>query len=148
MKLFFDTSALIKFFHDEVGTDNITEIVNDSQNKMWISELALIEFINFTYRLYRESRINDKELNDLICEFDRECYRFNIVSLNEAVIKEAREVLTKLGKSIPLRSLDALQLASYNLVYDNDRDWAFVTSDSRLIQIFGITGGKVINPYT
>ena len=57
MRLFFDTSGLIKFFHDEVGTDNITEIVNDPQNKMWISELAVIEFINFTYRLYRESRI-------------------------------------------------------------------------------------------
>lgn len=146
MKLFFDTSALIKLFHDEIGTENITEIVNDPQNKMWISELTVIEFINFTYRFYRESRINDKELSDLICEFDKECDRFNIVSLNEAVIKEARELLTKLGKSIPLRSLDALQLASYNLVYEDNKDWAFVTSDIRLIQIFQITGGKVINP--
>jgi hypothetical protein len=68
--------------------------------------------------------------------------------LNEAVIREARELLTKLGKSIPLRSLDALQLASYNLVYEENKDWAFVTSDSRLIQIFQITGGKVINPYS
>jgi predicted nucleic acid-binding protein len=148
MKLFFDTSALIKFFHDEIGTENITEIVSDPQNKMWISELTVIEFINFTYRFYRESRINDKELADLICEFDKECDRFNIVSLNEAVIREARELLTKLGKSIPLRSLDALQLASYNLVYEENKDWAFVTSDSRLIQIFQITGGKVINPYS
>ncbi|MEK7400133.1 MAG: type II toxin-antitoxin system VapC family toxin [Candidatus Poribacteria bacterium] len=146
MKLFFDTSALIKLFHDEIGTENITEIVNDPQNKMWISELTVIEFINFTYRFYSESRINDKELSDLICEFDKECDRFNIVSLNEAVIKEARELLTKLGKSIPLRSLDALQLASYNLVYEDNKDWAFVTSDIRLIQIFQITGGKVINP--
>ena len=146
MRLFFDTSALIKFFHEEIGTENITKLVNDPQNKMWISELAVIEFINFVYRIYRESRINKEELSNLIDEFDRECNRFILVSLNMAVIKEARELLTKFGKSIPLRSLDALQIASYNLVYENDKDWAFVTSDARLIQIFQVTGGKVINP--
>jgi predicted nucleic acid-binding protein len=148
MKLFLDTSALIKLFHREIRTDFVIQLVNDPQNKSWISELTIIEFFSATYRLYRESRINDEELNNAVNGFDKECDRFNIISLNEAVIREARELLTKLGKSIPLRSLDALQLASYNLVYEENKDWAFVTSDSRLIQIFQITGGKVINPYS
>ncbi len=148
MRLFLDTSALIKLFHREIKTDFVIQLINDPQNKSWISELTIIEFFSATYRLYRESRINDEELNNAVNGFDKECDRFNIVSLNEAVIKEARELLTNLGKSIPLRSLDALQLASYNLVYEENKDWAFVTSDARLIQIFRITGGKVINPYT
>jgi predicted nucleic acid-binding protein len=146
MKLFFDTSALIKFFHEEIGTENITKLINDPQNKMWISELAVIEFLNFVYRIYRESRISDEELSNLIYEFDRECNRFTLISLNIAVIKEARELLIKFGKNMPLRSLDALQLASYNLVYENGKDWTFVTSDDRLIQILQSIGMKVINP--
>ena len=148
MRLFLDTSALIKLFHREIRTDFVIQLVNDPQNKLWISELTIIEFFSATYRLYRESRINDEELNNAVNGFDKECDRFNIVSLNEAVIREARELLTKLGKSIPLRSLDALQLASYNLVYEDNKDWAFVTSDARLVQVFQIIGGKVINPYT
>jgi predicted nucleic acid-binding protein len=146
MKLFFDTSALIKLFHREIGTDFVMQIVNDTQNRVWISELTIIEFFNAIYRLYRELHINDEQLSNLICEFDRECNRFFIVSLNEAVIKEAREILSSFGKNIPLRSLDALQLASYNLVYENSKDWAFVTSDDRLIQILQSIGMKVINP--
>ena len=146
MKLFFDTSALVKLFHREIGTDFVIQIVNDTQNKVWISELIIIEFFNAMYRLYRELHINDEELSNLIYEFDKECNRFLIVSLNEAVIKEAREILINFGKNIPLRSLDALQLASYNLVYENDKDWAFVTSDTKLVQILQNIGIKVINP--
>ena len=146
MKLFFDTSALVKLFHKEIGTNFVIQIVNDTQNKVWISELTIIEFFNAMYRLYRELHINDEELSNLIYEFDKECNRFFIVSLNEAVIKEAREILISFGKNIPLRSLDALQLASYNLVYENGKDWAFVTSDDRLIQILQSIGMKVINP--
>jgi len=146
MKLFFDTSALVKLFHREIGTDFVIQIVNDTQNKVWISELIIIEFFNAMYRLYRELHINDEGLSNLIYEFDRECNRFIIVSLNETVIKEARELLINFGKNIPLRSLDALQLASYNLVYENGKDWTFVTSDDRLIQILQSISMKVINP--
>ena len=46
MKLFFDTSALIKLFHREIGTNFVVQIVNDTQNKVWISELTIIEFFN------------------------------------------------------------------------------------------------------
>jgi predicted nucleic acid-binding protein len=146
MKLFFDTSALVKLFHREIGTDFVMQIVNNTQNKLCISELTIIEFFNAMYRLYRELHINDEQLSNLICEFDRECNRFLIVSLNEIVIKEARQILINLGKNIPLRSLDALQLASYNLVYENGKDWAFVTSDNRLIEVLQSIGMKVINP--
>ncbi len=36
MNLFFDTSALVKFFHEEEGTDIITDLILEQNNEIWI----------------------------------------------------------------------------------------------------------------
>ena len=54
MILFFDTSALVKYFHVEEGTEQITALINDPNNEIWILELARIEFIG----LISSTRIN------------------------------------------------------------------------------------------
>ena len=38
MNLFFDTSALVKFFHEEEGTDIITDLTLEQNNEVWISD--------------------------------------------------------------------------------------------------------------
>ena len=45
MILFVDTSALVKFFHREEGTDVVVSIISDLDNEVWVSELARLEFI-------------------------------------------------------------------------------------------------------
>ena len=45
MVLFFDTSALVKFFHREKGTDVVVSIISNLKNEVWVSELARLEFI-------------------------------------------------------------------------------------------------------
>jgi PIN domain nuclease of toxin-antitoxin system len=37
MNLFFDTSALIKFFHEEPGTTTVTEFVSNPENVIHVS---------------------------------------------------------------------------------------------------------------
>jgi len=37
MNLFFDTSALVKFFHEE-GTEAVTDLILDRNNEVWILE--------------------------------------------------------------------------------------------------------------
>ena len=44
MILFFDTSALVKFFHEEKGFEAVTRLIVSEDNEIWISELARIEF--------------------------------------------------------------------------------------------------------
>jgi len=39
----FDTSALVKRYHVEAGSDKVDEIFEDSDNILIISELALVE---------------------------------------------------------------------------------------------------------
>ena len=43
MNLFFDTSALVKFSHEEKGTDIVTDLILEQNNEVWISELGQLE---------------------------------------------------------------------------------------------------------
>ncbi len=46
MNIFFDTSALVKHFHEEEGTKSVTCLINNVQNNIYISELARLEFLS------------------------------------------------------------------------------------------------------
>ncbi|MBM3239655.1 type II toxin-antitoxin system VapC family toxin [Candidatus Poribacteria bacterium] len=146
MNLFFDTSALVKFFHEEIGTELVTQLINNPQNEVWISELTIVEFLSVMYRLYREEEIVDDELEEAINGFEEECHRFIVVPLNIVIIEEARDLLNTYGKYFSLRTLDALQLASCNFVYEDDENWTIVSSDHRLIRVIQNAGMNVINP--
>ncbi len=67
MILFFDTSALVKYFHVEKGTEQVTTLINDSNNEIWVLELARIEFISALFRKYRAHIINDKHIAFFFC---------------------------------------------------------------------------------
>jgi uncharacterized protein with PIN domain len=53
MILFFDTSALVKVFHEEKGSEVVTSLIKAKDNEVWISELARIEFLSAIFRRVR-----------------------------------------------------------------------------------------------
>jgi uncharacterized protein len=63
MKFFFDTSALVKFFNVECGTENVTQIMEHSASEIWISDLARLEFTSALYRRYRNISLDELQLN-------------------------------------------------------------------------------------
>jgi PIN domain len=62
MILFFDTSALVKFFHREEGTEVVISLITDPGNTVWVSELARIEFVCALHRRYRMKEIDEDQL--------------------------------------------------------------------------------------
>ncbi len=54
MILFFDTSALVKVFHEEKGSEVVTSLIKAKDNEVWISELARIEFLSAIFRRVRD----------------------------------------------------------------------------------------------
>jgi len=46
MNIFVDTSALVKYFHEEEGTSVVTSLIDNSDNVIVVSELAHLEFIS------------------------------------------------------------------------------------------------------
>jgi len=75
MNLFFDTSALVKFFHEEEGTDIITDLILEQNNEIWISELGRLEFISAVFRRFRNKELDEGQLNTAIDSLVKVQYR-------------------------------------------------------------------------
>ncbi len=130
MNLFFDTSALVKYFHLEAGTAEVIELIDNPVHQIWVSDLARIEFISALYRKLRRGDIENVQLQETLSGFDLEWAQFNAQPLSEAVVIEADKLMRRLAQQYGLRALDALQLASFILL--SEEDWTFVVADGLL----------------
>ena len=144
MILFFDTSALVKFYQEEEGTELVTELVLERSSNLMISELASLEFISALMRRYRNGEIDQGSLDEVISGFNADLQRFTVKYLNERVLRKAEIILREVGGMMFLRTLDALQLAAFQLI--ESKETCFVTSDSRLEKAAIKLGAKTINP--
>ena len=77
MNLFFDTSALVKYFHPEPGTVEVIELIENPVHQIWVSDLARIEFISALCRKLRRGDINNVQLQETLSGFDIEWAQFN-----------------------------------------------------------------------
>lgn len=130
MNLFFDTSALVKYFHLETGTDQVVSLIEEPTNDIWVSDLARIEFISALHRKFRRGDIDDLQLQEILATFDLEWAQMNHQPISDAVIAQADELMRHKAKQYGLRALDALQLASFMLLAEEN--WAFVVADGVL----------------
>lgn len=144
MKFFFDTSALVKFFYVESGTELVTQIMEHSLAEIWISDLARLEFTTALYRRYRNKSLDEIKLHTATTYFDKQLISFNIEPLNQLVIDEAGQLLKKYGKEYGLRTLDAFHLGTYSLI--SEEGWCFVTSDTVLADVAKLAGFLSLNP--
>ncbi len=60
MRFFFGTSALVKFFYIESGTEFVTQIMEHPASEIWISDLARLEFTSALFRRYRNNTLDDQ----------------------------------------------------------------------------------------
>jgi len=146
MNLFFDTSALVKLFHQEEGSEIVTKLITLQENEIWVLELVRVEFISALFRRFRNQEIAEQNLNTAITGFEEQLDLFNIEPLGHAIIKEAETLIKKYGKIYGIRALDALQLGAFILI--SEKDWGFVSADDKLCEIVEILGFKIINPLT
>jgi predicted nucleic acid-binding protein len=144
MNLFFDTSALVKFFHEEEGTEAVTDLILDANNQVWISELARLEFLSTVFRRFRNKELDEERLNTAVHFFENQVDRFNIEPLGHAVLEEAALILKNHGRRHGLKALDALHLGTYGLISEDD--WAFVATDESLCDVAKAIGYNIINP--
>jgi predicted nucleic acid-binding protein len=145
MILFFDTSALVKFFHREEGTDVVVSIISDLKNEVWVSGLARLEFICALHRRLRMNEINEDDLNKVLNGFYKEYSRLNTKKIGRAVLNEAEALVKRLGRTSGLRALDAIHLATFNL-FDDLEEMIFVGADDILLTAAKAIGAKAINP--
>jgi uncharacterized protein with PIN domain len=141
LSYFFDTSALVKIYHQEDDSDEIMDIFN-SGTEIFVSELSVIEYQSVVYRKFRENNLEEIELDKILNRFELDLNRrFELLMFNSNVIDTSKKVYQIIGKELFVRSLDVIQVGFFKSYLD-DSDM-FMTFDSR--QILAVERLKVKN---
>jgi predicted nucleic acid-binding protein len=70
MKIYLDTSTLFKLYHQEIGTEEIDDFfATNAIKKIYISEIAKIEFISTVWKKIRMSEILEADGLEIIALF-------------------------------------------------------------------------------
>ena len=144
MNLYFDTSALVKYYYKEPGTEKVTELIQNITNEITISEIAIIEFVSSLHKKHRMKELDNEKLQVAITEFKESLSDFIMEPFTSRIREEAEVIVKRYGKTYSIKTLDAIQLATYNLIAEVESK--FVCADDNLIRIAELYGHETINP--
>jgi len=141
-RLFFDTSALVKRYYEEPGTETVDALIEGDETVV-ISSLSVVETASAFRRKYNRTTISEPQINRLLSAFFEESLtQFVIVPLAESVLGTAFTLVLE----DDLRTLDSLQLATALALDSDDDPIRFVTADAELAAAAEANGLAVSNP--
>jgi predicted nucleic acid-binding protein len=110
---FFDTSAVVKRYHQEVGTDIVDAAFTDPSVAQIISDIGVIECYSAFAKKVRTGEITGEDFHVTIQELAEDIQRGTIqmAFFGDSDKKEAAALIAQYGLSRNLRTLDAMQLA-------------------------------------
>ncbi len=143
--VFLDTSALVKLYVPEAGSSQLRSFLADADH-VAIGMVAVPEFASAVLRRHREGLLDAPDTSLLLASFESDRIRFSVGSLVDALALAARDLLRK-HVSIPLRTLDALQLATALwFVRNRPMDWTLATSDRRMLAAAALESVHTYDP--
>ncbi|MFT5365187.1 MAG: putative nucleic acid-binding protein [Candidatus Latescibacterota bacterium] len=145
---FFDTSALIKYYHEEIGRKKVIDLINEPSNRIFISRLGLIEWHSALARLVRMGILIPNDFRILRSRFlsDIRNRKLRILPLNLIHQQRAIRLLMTYARTENLRTLDALQLAVALEFHRQAPLDYFVCADIPFCQIARQEGLFILNP--
>jgi hypothetical protein len=147
---FLDTSALVKRYVPEIGSDWILSITDPAtDNDLAISQITWVEVHSAFARRLRDRSLSAQRF-DLIVQKVREDFEneYRVIDVDQTLIETATELVMQ----HPLRAYDSVQLASAlrfqstTLVSVPNTQLVFVSADNRLLDIAQSEGLATDNP--
>lgn len=138
---FIDTSALVKRYHQEKGTEKIDEIFESKEKIIFISNLAVSEFTSAINRKKFEGEITESDLNLVLSRFFTDVMEIlTIVGVTDSHVISSSDLILEYN----LKALDSLQLAT--AVRLKELDAIFISADEKLCEAARKEGLNVVNP--
>lgn len=144
---FLDTNALVKRYHQEMGSDVIDRLFTEAEATFIISDISIIEFFSAISLKVRTSELDDKGFSSLKTLFAQDIKDgvYKVVRFTGKEKIEATKLLLKYGKQHSLKTLDAIQLSLMKSI-----DWCQLTSvvcaDDKFANIIRLEGFHLVNP--
>ena len=114
MQYLFDTSAAVKYYHVESGTEKAASIFAEPNRKIRISELGLLEIQSAFAIKVRSGVLNSRDANiqRIRLMHDIAAGEIEVHSLTQGQFTRAEQLITQYSFLYRLRTLDALQLTT------------------------------------
>ena len=142
---YFDTSALVKLYIEEPGTERMLKLTADPEEHTFaLLELARVEFRAVVRRRQREGDLSSEAAAALLTDLDEHLQSLYLVQpLTAPVVEEAVALLDRHA----LRAYDAMQLAGSLILKSSVPDPpSFVCADQALVDAAEQEGLTVVNP--
>jgi predicted nucleic acid-binding protein len=145
---FFDSSALAKSYHRELGTPEVERIMKEPVSRFFISRLTVIEIQSVFAGKVRMGTLAAPGFQSLRRRFLADVTRrqFMLLRLTGVHLQEAERLIRKHGAALRLRTLDAIQLAVALELRERGLLDHLVCADKGFIPAAIAEGLSVINP--
>jgi uncharacterized protein len=147
-RYFVDTSALVKLYHTEPGSQAVAAIFAEPDASYCVSRLALVESVSAFSLKVRTAEIPLAQLSMARKSIWGDVKQ-RIVLVARIFVRHfglAEDLLLRHGPAHRLRTLDAIQLAVALDLFGRQQIDALVSSDSVLCQVAALEGLRAINP--
>lgn len=142
---FLDTSALVKLYVQEPGTDRLLYLIGDQpESRFAVLSISVVELRSAIRRRQRAGDIEASVASAVLESAQRHMERrFLRQPVNDAVIDTSLEIIDRYA----LRAYDAVQLAGCLVICGTAAEpFAFVCSDHRLLEAARSEQLKVLDP--
>ena len=138
-KYFLESSAFIKRYKSEIGSDVVNNLFNDNHDLFYLN-LAIIEIRKVFYRLWKyplqqDDQITEEDFNALNGRFAADILQMQRIEFTEEMIEQAVSILKRAW--VP-NIFDLAQLSAYLIAKQEYSDIIFVCSDERSKLIEGV----------
>jgi predicted nucleic acid-binding protein len=125
--IYAETSAVLRWLFAEPGGDELRAVLA-AATKVTCSRLTLIETRRVVRRAEREARVSAAQSADILAVFAQAVSTWAILELADDVARRAEEGFP----SEPVRTLDAIHLASALFLRQSFPDLVILTADERV----------------
>ena len=147
---FFDSSALVKLYHPEMGTSKVEALFRTPDNRIIISRLTIVELESALSTKVRTGAISPDEKNHAstkILQHGRDRV-FRVVAVRESHFSDAKKLIVRYGVQNSLRTLDAIQLSVALDLHQRALVDFIVSADQTLAAVARAEGLPAIDPLT
>jgi predicted nucleic acid-binding protein len=145
---FFDTSAFVKYYHQEAGTAAVSKIFAEPARRIQISSLGLVETQSAFATKVRTGTLSQSAAGTLRARLmlDIAAGDVEVLRLTPDHLMRAAALISRYSSTKALRTLDALQLAFAKDLHDQALVDVFVVADGALSEVAASEGLPVLNP--